>query len=104
MATDKPSNTEDEYFAREDALKKQKLALEQQKAMAQKQKEELKKLHFMRCPKCGMELQAIKFRGVELGRCFSCGGHWLDAGELEKVAEPEHGKVMGSVLNWFKVK
>ncbi len=101
-APDKPSNAEDEYFAREDALKKQKLALEQAKAMADAKKEELKKLHFMKCPKCGMDLHAIQFRGVEIDQCFNCHGSWLDAGELEKLATPEHGAVMQSVLNWFK--
>src|SRR2546426_10991404 len=104
MTIERPSHSEDEYFAREDALKKQKLALEQQRRLQQQQKEELKKLHYMHCPKCGMELHAINFRGLEIDRCFNCHGTWLDAGELEKVATPEHGQVMASVLNWFKSK
>ena len=102
--TDKPSHSEEEYFAREDALKKQRLAIDGQRTMLAHQKEELKKLHFNHCPKCGMELQTIKFHNVDLDRCFGCGGHWLDAGELEKLAAPEQGAVMGSVLNWFKGK
>ena len=102
--TDKPTHAEDEYFAREDALKKQKLALDQQRAMAEQSKDALRKLHEMKCPKCGMDLHTIKFHNFDIDRCFSCGGHWLDAGELEKLAAPEHGAVMSSVLNWFKTK
>ena len=100
--SDKPSTVEEEYFAREDALKRQKIALDQQQLLAQSYKDDLKKLHYMHCPKCGMELHTLKFQGFDVDKCFSCGGTWLDAGELEKLAHPEHGAVMTSVLNWFK--
>ncbi|MFO0632487.1 MAG: zf-TFIIB domain-containing protein [Nannocystaceae bacterium] len=43
-------------------------------------------LHYMRCPKCGMELLEITFRGVRVDKCFDCGGVWLDDGELEELA------------------
>jgi hypothetical protein len=102
MPDHKPSTVEEEYFAREDALKRQKLALERQKELAEEHKAELKRLHHGHCPNCGMELHELKFRGFDVDKCFNCGGTWLDAGELEKLAEPEHGAVMGSVLNWFK--
>jgi hypothetical protein len=102
MTMDKPSSKEDEYFAREDALNKERIALEQLRNLEDKAKEELKKLHWMHCPKCGMDLHTITFHNVEIDRCFGCGGHFLDAGELEKLATPEHGQVMSSVLNWFK--
>ena len=102
---EKPSNTEDEYFAREDIEKKRRLALEQAQQTAAAEKERLKKLHFMRCPKCGMELQAVKEGEVEIDTCFNCHGIFLDAGELEKVAEQRRrggAPVVEAVLNWFK--
>jgi uncharacterized paraquat-inducible protein A len=99
---DKPSHSEEEYFAREDALKKEKLARDLHRQLEQEHKDELKKLHHMRCPNCGMELHPIQYRGMEMARCFGCGGHFLYAGELEKLSEPEQGAVMSSVLNWFK--
>lgn len=98
------SANEDEFFAREEALKKQKLALEQTHAMLEKERGELKKLHWMHCPKCGLELHTIKFRGVDIDRCFHCHGTWLDAGELEKLAVHESeqkGAVVKSILNIF---
>jgi len=101
----KPSQSEEEYFAREEALKKQKLALEQTKKMLERERRELKDLHFMHCPKCGMDLHAIVFRGVEIDRCFHCHGTWLDAGELEKLAiheKKQRGAVVRSVLNIFE--
>ena len=62
-----------------------KLAAEQKKSLAQAERDKLKQLHQMRCPKCGMELKEIEVRGVQVDRCFSCNGPWLDAGELEKL-------------------
>jgi len=58
----------------------------------------------MHCPKCGMTLQTITYRGVEVDRCFSCNGTWLDEGELEKIAEYEEerqGAWIRSVLGIF---
>ena len=98
----KPSTTEDEYFVREDAEKKRKLALQ---AKREKQAEELKRLkdlHFMHCPKCGLQMQEVKLRGVDVDVCFACNGVFLDAGELEKLEAPESRGVMSSILNWFK--
>ncbi len=100
--SDKPSNTEEEYFARENAERLRKLAAEQKQAMAAAEREALKKQHFMRCPKCGMELKEISFRGVQVDRCFSCNGTWFDAGEIEKLARGQENTVMGAVLRIFK--
>ena len=99
---DKPSNTEEEYFARENAERMRKLAAEQKAALAAAEREALRKQHFMRCPKCGMELKEISFRGVQVDRCFSCNGTWLDQGELEKLAAGQKDTVMAAVLRIFR--
>ncbi|HTN52199.1 MAG TPA: hypothetical protein VML50_07335, partial [Anaeromyxobacter sp.] len=52
----KPSTTEDEYFVREDAEKKRKLALQTKKETEEAERRRLKDLHWMRCPKCGLEM------------------------------------------------
>jgi hypothetical protein len=104
---DKPSSTEEEFFAREEIEKKRKLALQQAEEMAAKRREELMQLHHMKCPKCGMDLQTLTKGKVEIDTCFNCHGVWLDAGELDQIvaAGPEGGgKVMGAVLNLFKKK
>jgi hypothetical protein len=98
----KPSDTEEEYFARENAERMRKLAAEQKKSLAEGEREKLRQLHHMRCPKCGMELREIAVGGVQVDRCFSCNGTWLDAGELEKLAKGQgEGSVMASVLRVF---
>ncbi|RLB58915.1 MAG: hypothetical protein DRI34_03470 [Deltaproteobacteria bacterium] len=82
----KPTNKEEEYFAREEALKLRKLALQQQQQMSQEERKQLQQLHWMHCPKCGMEMKTILLNEVEVDKCFSCGGIYLDEGELEKVS------------------
>ncbi|CAM4323061.1 zf-TFIIB domain-containing protein [Corallococcus exiguus] len=106
LSPDKPSHNEDDYFAREEIEAKRKLALQQSHEMAAQQRESLKQLHYMKCPKCGMDLQTLKQGDVELESCFNCHGVWLDAGELEQVIKQHghegSGKVMNAVLNLFK--
>jgi predicted Zn-ribbon and HTH transcriptional regulator len=100
----KPSDKEEEYFARLEGEKKKKLAEQLSQSVASQQREELKKLHWMRCPKCGMELQTVKFSNIEIDRCFSCGGTWLDKGEFEKLSDAESRRqgTLASILGIFK--
>jgi Zn-finger nucleic acid-binding protein len=39
------------------------------------------------CPACKEPLIAFELEGVEIDHCVACGGTWLDAGELELIAE-----------------
>jgi hypothetical protein len=99
---DKPSQAEEDFIAREEIEKRHKLAVElsarQQKADA----DALRQAHFMRCPKCGQELQGIDFRGVHVDRCFHCNGTWLDAGELELLAKKEPQQhVLQAIIDAF---
>ncbi|MBI4547754.1 MAG: zf-TFIIB domain-containing protein [Ignavibacteriae bacterium] len=100
----KPSEKEEEYFARLEIERKKKLAEEKAQLQAAQQTEELKKLHWMHCPKCGMELQTITYHDIEVDRCFHCNGMWLDDGELEKLvaAESSQRGVLSSLLRLFK--
>jgi Zn-finger nucleic acid-binding protein len=43
----------------------------------------------MRCPKCGMELIEINYKGIKVDKCSGCEGLWLDAGELEAISQLE---------------
>jgi hypothetical protein len=98
----KPTQSEDEYFVREDAEKKRKIALQLKKQLEVNEQQRLKELHWMRCPKCGMQLQEVRLRGADVDVCFSCNGVFLDQGELEHLQKPEHKGVMAAILNWFK--
>jgi hypothetical protein len=107
MSLDKPSKPEDEFFAAEEVEAKRKLAFQQGQVLAQQQREALKKQHFMKCPKCGLDLHALDEGKVHVDSCFNCQGVWVDASELEKLkseAAHEHRKtpLISSILDLFK--
>jgi len=85
----KPSEKEEEFFARMEFEKKKKIEEEKHKRLAEEEKKRLKQLHYMHCPKCGMELIEIDYKGIKIDECSECEGIWLDAGELETVAKLE---------------
>jgi ribosomal protein L37AE/L43A len=85
----KPSEKEEEFFARTEFERKKKIEEEKHKRLAEEEKNRLKKLHYMQCPKCGMELIEIDYKGIKIDECSECEGIWLDAGELEAVAKLE---------------
>jgi hypothetical protein len=85
----KPSEKEEEYFLRMEFERKKKLEGEKHRKLGEEEKKKLKELHYMRCPKCGMELIEIEYKGVHTDNCSACGGVWLDAGEFETIAKLE---------------
>lgn len=63
------------------------------------------KVNFARkraCPRCeGIKLKRHFFsakRRVEVDHCPSCGGYWLDAGELERIREEKSAVAAQSTL------
>jgi len=85
----KPSEKEEEHFARLEFERKKKLEEERHKELAEEEKKRLKGLHYMKCPKCGMELIEIDYKGIKVDKCSECEGVWLDAGELEAISRFE---------------
>ncbi|OGP88362.1 MAG: hypothetical protein A2156_05145 [Deltaproteobacteria bacterium RBG_16_48_10] len=85
----KPSEKEEEYFARIEFEKRKKLEREKHRKLKEEDKKRLKELHYMRCPKCGMELIEIDYKGIKVNKCSECEGVWLDAGELEALSKLE---------------
>lgn len=97
--TDKPSQNEDEYFARQNAelLREKRSQLESARAEAERSS------HFMKCPKDGYDLTTAVYHAVTVETCDHCGGMWLDAGEVEALAGHEDrpgllGRVIGDVF------
>ena len=97
----KPSEAEEEYFARQEAERRRQAAAERQSAMKEQEREQQKALHFMKCPKCGMQLEEIAFGDVRVDKCFNCEGMWLDKGELERMQTKEPG-FAGRLMNAFR--
>jgi len=97
----KPSEKEEEYFTRLELERRKKTEEEKQKRIADEEKKRLKELHFMRCPKCGNELNEIEYKSIHVDKCFNCEGIWLDAGKLETLSKLEK-KAVDKLFSIFK--
>jgi len=86
---DKPSEHEEEYFVRKEFERIKEVEEKRRRELEENEKERMKDLHYMHCPKCGMQLVEIDYRGIKIDRCSACDGVWLDAGELEAVSRFE---------------
>jgi hypothetical protein len=84
-----PSEKEEEYYARLEYEKQQKIEQAKHEKLKTEERLKMKEVHFMRCPKCGMGLIEIDYKGIKIDKCSECAGVWLDAGEMEAVAGME---------------
>ena len=99
----KPSATEDEYFAREDAERLRKLHYEELRRLRESEREALRKLHAGRCANCGALMVPEQAALVRFLHCPACGGAFLHKEAWRQIQSHEDShKVIEAVLNWFK--
>lgn len=77
---------EGEQAIREELSRRRAARERDQDDLTAEDRARLRAQHWMRCPKCGLRLDEITFRGVKVDKCFGCGGVYLDDGELEQLA------------------
>lgn len=97
----KKQTQEDEFFARQEREHIEKARGEKEKADAERSVRERRELHFMKCPKCGNDLEEIEFKDIMVDRCTGCRGVWLDAGELKTILEREARMVKSLFKSFF---
>jgi hypothetical protein len=103
----KPSQSEEEHFAKLEAERLEQRRKEAALRKAAEEREALKKLHHMHCPKCGAKLTEERYHGIQVDRCAECHGVWFDAGEAESLLERELNVVQnffGDLLKGFRSK
>ena len=95
------NENEEEYFIRLEFERAKKVEEALKKKMLEDERNSLKELHYMRCPKCGMQLVEIDYRGMKIDKCTECNGVWLDHGELEAIVNLDKS-VISRLLSGFK--
>ena len=80
-------NSEEKYFHAHNLEKIDHLRKKLDKQRQELLERESQKLHWMKCPKCGHDLKEENLLGVMVDSCHSCGGLFLDKGELEILRE-----------------
>lgn len=83
----KSTAQEEEYIKRQEFERLKKAEEEKHKSLSKTEKKRLRDLHFMMCPKCGMELVEIEYKNIKVDKCSECDGIWFDAGEFESVSQ-----------------
>jgi uncharacterized protein len=96
----KPTEREEEYFARLEFERRRKILDEQETQAAGEERQRILAVARGWCPKCAGELVPVRCRGVELDKCSRCQGVWLDFGELDQVMAEDTG-FLGSVRRIF---
>jgi len=88
VAVETERSREDEWFARNEKemleaarVARDKRERERAEHEAVEERQRLKQLHFMKCPKCGHDLAEREVEGVTVDQCSFCEGVFLDAGE-----------------------
>jgi hypothetical protein len=97
----KPSDQEDEYFARQEFERRRRELDASRNREADAERERILAVARGRCPKCAAPLVELHLRGIEVDRCSGCQGIWLDVGELDRLTEGESGLV-GALRRVFK--
>lgn len=92
---------EDEYFAKLDAEKRQKIKAQVEAESVAAQHEAERQLHWHRCGKCGAAMDTHVFRGTDIEICPRCGAVLLDSGELEALAGTDKSGVIQGILDLF---
>jgi uncharacterized protein len=85
----KPSVQEDEYFALMEPEIKKRIEAQRGKKVTEDEERKLKELHFVKCPKCGLDPTEIEFKSVKIDECSGCREKWLDAGEYKALVKIE---------------
>jgi hypothetical protein len=101
MATDKPIGQEDEYFLKADMEKIKDLRSKLDQSRQQDNENQRSKTHWMKCPKCGSDLEEINHGEVMIDHCTGCQGIWLDAGELELLTQGQAELTKGFLKKLF---
>ena len=98
------ATNEEEYFARIEAEKRERLAAILADEEAKEQAASLKALHHMHCGKCGQVMKATHFKGVEIDVCTVCSAVLLDPGELELLAGEDRAGVIANIASVFGIR
>jgi hypothetical protein len=59
-------------------------------ARAERERRAKQELHWMKCPKCGQDLEECRIEGVVMEQCTECHGVYFDRAEFEILLENRH--------------
>ncbi len=100
MSARRPSENEEEYFARQEFERLKARARKNCEGEKESECTRLKELHYMCCPKCGHAMVEVELEGIKVDKCTCCKGIYFDDGELEQILEKQPGRFLKTVFRW----
>lgn len=97
----KGKDFETDYFIRENTASKHRLGEQQRRQNKKAHDEELKALHYMKCPKCGHDLTTKRLSYIDVDQCSSCGVLVLDPGDIDGFIAEEKS-ILKTFIDFFK--
>ena len=94
-----PTGNEDEYFARQNA----ELIKEMRQRLDTERRARERRSHYMKCPKCGADLQEVARENVVIDVCPECRGAWFDSGEVELMRQASRNPVTRIVTDLLEL-
>jgi rubrerythrin len=91
----------EQYFAGKELEKLKAFREKRRQEQVTQEKEELKRLHYMHCPKCGTTMETVKMENIEIDKCPNCLGLYFDNQELEQLLQAEFEKRKSVVRKIF---
>jgi ferredoxin-like protein FixX len=91
----KPSHEEEEYFKKKELELLKKFEEEREALKEAQERENCRRFIYLKCPKCFGDLKEKKYKDITIEQCVECGGVYLDSGDLEMLAECQHGFIEG---------
>lgn len=99
LTDDSGYDRESRYIREKEAEQREELRKEREVAKKAQEKE----AHWMKCPKCGSDMEEKELDNVMIDQCTECQGIYFDAGELELVMKREESKsFFGKVKGYLK--
>ena len=91
---------EERYFFEQDAELLKKKRTELNEARKTQEQATHKSQHWMKCPKCGADLEEVEMDHIMVDKCPGCGGIFFDKGELELMLKAHRG-LLPRIMDMF---
>lgn len=97
----KGKDLEADYFIRENTASKYRISEEQKRQHKKAEDEQLKALHYMKCPKCGHDLITKRMSYIDVDQCSSCGVLVLKPEDIDGFIAEEKS-ILKTFIDFFK--
>ncbi len=77
------------YFHERDRELVEKMRVKAEAERREQERKHRKETHWMKCPKCGHDLEEIQMGPLLVDKCKDCSGVFFDAGELDLLVAAE---------------